>query len=148
MQNVNTTNTLYLTDNQELPIATSSPVAVNHHGLYQISSHLDELFQTLTKANISTDGLFVNADAGFYSKEFRIKCFEYGIIPNIVINPRNGNNDEIIIFDEMLYQQRYTIEISNAWLDSYRSLLNRFEATASSCKSLNYIAFMIILLKK
>lgn len=143
-----TTNALYLTDNQGLPIAISSPVAGNHHDLYQIGSHLDELFQTLTKANIPTDGLFVNADAGFDSKEFRSKCFEHGIIPNTAINPRNGNNDEIIIFDEMLYEQRYTIERTNAWMDSYRSLLNRFETTLSSWKSLNYIAFMVILLKK
>jgi len=143
-----TTNALYLTDNQGLPIAISSPIAGNHHDLYQIGNHLDELFQTLTKANISTDGLFVNADAGFDSKEFRSKCFEHGIIPNTAINPRNGNNDEIIIFDEMLYEQRYTIERTNAWLDSYRSILNRFETTSSSWKSLNYIAFIVILLKK
>ncbi len=143
-----TTNALYLTDNQGLPIAISSPVAGNHHDLYQIGNHLDELFQTLAKANIPIDGLFVNADAGFDSKEFRSKCFEYGIIPNTAINPRNGNNDEIIIFDEMLYQQRYTIERTNAWVDSYRTLLNRFDTTISSWKAFNYIAFMIIFLKK
>lgn len=143
-----TTNALYLTDNQGLPIAISSPVAGNHHDLYQIGNHLDELFQTLAKANIPIDGLFVNADAGFDSKEFRSKCFEYGIIPNTAINPRNGNNDEIIIFDEMLYQQRYTIERTNAWMDSYRTLLNRFDTTISSWKAFNYIAFMIIFLKK
>ena len=143
-----TTNALYLTDNQGLPIAISSPVAGNHHDLYQIGNHLDELFQTLAKANIPIDGLFVNADAGFDSKEFRSKCFEYGIIPNTAINPRNGNNDEIIIFDEMLYQQRYTIERTNAWVDSYRTLLNRFDTIISSWKAFNYIAFMIIFLKK
>jgi hypothetical protein len=45
-----TTNALYLTDNQGLPIAMSSPIAGNHHDLYQIDIHLDELFQTLEKA--------------------------------------------------------------------------------------------------
>lgn len=143
-----TTNALYLTDNQGIPIAISSPVAGNHHDLYQIESHLDELFQTLEKANISTAGLFVNADAGFDSKEFRNKCFEYKIIPNTASNPRNGTNDEIIIFDEMLYKQRYTIERTNAWMDSYRTLLNRFETTITSWIAFNYIAFITIFLKK
>lgn len=143
-----TTNALYLTDNQGLPIAISSPVSGNHHDLYQINSHLDELFQTVEKANIETDGLFVNADAGFDSKEFRSKCFEYGIIANTAINPRKGSNDEIILFDEMLYEQRYTIERTNAWMDSYRTLLNRFETTVSSWRAFNYIAFITIFLKK
>lgn len=143
-----TTNALYLTDNQGIPIAISSPVSGNHHDLYQIETHLGELFQTLKRARIATDGLFVNADAGFDSKEFRSKCFEYGIIPNTAINPRNGASDEAIIFDEMLYQQRYTIERANAWIDSYRTLLNRFETTVSSWIAFNYIAFMTIFLKK
>lgn len=143
-----TTNALYLTDNQGIPIAISSSMAGNHHDLYQIDIHLDELFQTLEKAGISTDGLFINADAGFDSKEFRNKCFEYGIITNTAINLRNGNSHDIVIFDEILYEQRYTIERTNAWIDSYRTLLNRFDTTISSWISFNYIAFMVILLKK
>lgn len=143
-----TTNALYLTDNQGIPIAISSPVSGNHHDLYQIEDRLSELFQTLEKASILTDGLFVNADAGFDAKEFRATCSEYGIIPNTAINPRNGLNDETIIFDEELYEQRYTIERTNAWMDSYRTLLNRFETTVSSWKAFNYIAFITIFLKK
>lgn len=143
-----TTNALYLTDNQGIPIAISSPKSGNHPDLYQIDCRLDELFQTLEKADIATNGLFVNADAGFDSKDFRNKCYEYGIIPNIAINHRNGNNDEIIVFDQMLYEQRYTIERTNAWMDSYRTLLNRFETTISSWKAFNYIAFITIFLKK
>ncbi len=102
----------------------------------------------MTKAHIATDGLFVNADAGFDSKEFRSKCFEYGIIPNTAINPRNGTNNEVGIFDKTLYEQRYTIERTNAWMDSYRTLLNRFETTISSWRAFNYIAFITIFLKK
>lgn len=143
-----TTNALYLTDNQGIPIAISSPVSGNHHDLYDIDNHLDELFQTLKRAKISTHGLFINADAGFDSKDFRSKCFEYGMVPNTAINPRNGSNDEIIIFDEMLYENRYTIERTNAWIDAYRTLLNRFDTTVSSWKAFNYIAFIIIFLKK
>ena len=143
-----TTNALYLTDNQGIPIAISSPVSGNHHDLYQIEDRMDELFQTLEKANIATEGLFINADAGFDSKEFRGKCCEYGIVPNTAINPRNGTSDDMIIFDEMLYEQRYTIERTNAWMDSYRTLLNRFDTTITSWIAFNYIAFITIFLKK
>ena len=33
-------------------------------------------------------------------------------------------------------------------MDSYRSVLNRFDTTLSSWKAWNYIAFILILLKK
>lgn len=50
--------------------------------------------------------------------------------------------------DELLYKQGYCIERTNAWMDSYRNVLNRFDKTLSSWKAWNYIAFMLILLKK
>ena len=142
-----TTNSLYFTDNLGLPIAISSPVSGNHHDLYEIEERLDELFTTLRKASINTDGLFTNADAGFDSKKFRDKCSEYGIIANTALKPRNGGENQEILFDDELYEKRYTIERTNAWLDSYRTLLNRFETTVACWKSLNYKAFMIILFK-
>jgi hypothetical protein len=48
----------------------------------------------------------------------------------------------------MLYKERYSIERTNAWMDSFRSILNRFDVTLTSWESFNYIAFMVILLKK
>ena len=69
-----TTNSLYFTDSQGLPLAMSSAVAGNHHDLYQIEISLLELFGTLSKTRISLDGLFVNADSGFDCKVFRETC--------------------------------------------------------------------------
>jgi len=54
----------------------------------------------------------------------------------------------MIIFDEMLYENRYTIERTNAWMDYCRTLINRFETTVSSWKPFNYITFFTIFLKK
>ena len=116
-----TTNSLYLTDRQGLPLALSSPVAGNHHDLYNIEVALNDLFETLSKAGILVDGLFANADSGFDSKDFREECLEKGIYPNVAFNYRNGNNnDERYLLDDLLYQERYSIERTNAWMDSYR----------------------------
>jgi transposase len=144
-----TTSSLYLTDRQGLPLALSSPVAGNHHDLYQIEIALDDLFGTVSKAGILLDGLFANADSGFDSENFRKTCLKKGIFPNVAFNYRNGtNNDEIYLLDELLYEERYSIERTNAWMDSYRSVLNRFDTTTDSWESFNYIAFIVILLKK
>jgi transposase len=101
-----TTNALYLTDNQGLPLALSSPTAGNHHDLYEIEERLDELFSTLSKAAISVDGLFVNADAGFDSVSFKDKCIQHGVIANTALNQRNGDkNEDIILY---IINEKYT----------------------------------------
>lgn len=144
-----TTNSLYLTDRQGLPLALSSPEAGNHHDLYEIEHSLGELFGTLSAANILLDGLFINADSGFDSLKFRQTCNSWGVFANAAFNYRNGHNNESnYLLDELLYKERYAIERTNAWMDSYRTILNRFDTTASSWKSFNYITFIVILLKK
>lgn len=144
-----TTNALYFADSQGLPLSMSSAVAGNHHDLYQIETSLPKLFEPLAKAGIHLDGLFVNADSGFDSNIFREICLRKGIIPNVDFNYRNGGNkEECHILDELLYKGRITIERTNAWLDSFRTILNRFDFTTSSWEAFNYIAFAVILLKK
>jgi len=143
-----TTNALYFTDRQGLPLAISNPVVGNHHDLYNIEVSLNELFRTLTLADIKLDGLFINVDAGVDSKEFRETCFKHGVFANVDVNIRNGEVNDDKLLDELLYKERYSIERTNAWLDSFRTLLNRFDTSVSSWKAFNYIAFMVILLKK
>ncbi len=94
------------------------------------------------------DGLFMNADTGFDADNLRRKCEEKGIIANIARNKRNSSADDDNYFDEKLYKQRYSIERINAWLDSFRSLLNRFDTSLSSWIGFNYLAFIIIGIKK
>ncbi|KAA6305939.1 hypothetical protein EZS27_042407, partial [termite gut metagenome] len=143
-----TTNALYLTDRQGLPLAISTPVAGNHHDLYNIEKSLNELFTTLDMANINTDGLFVNPDSGFDSKKFRKTCHKHGVFANVDFNYRNGEIDDDKLLDEFLYKERSSIERTNAWIDSFRTLINRFDTTLSSWLSFNYISFMVILLRK
>jgi transposase len=143
-----TTNALYLTDRQGIPLAMSEPVAGNHNDLYNIEVQFEVVTATLEKADIPVQGLFPNADAGFDSKDFRRSCAEKEINANICFNKRNGNTDRDEYFDQDLYDERYAVERTNAWMDSYRSLLNRFDTTTESWKGFNYLAFIVIALKK
>lgn len=70
------------------------------------------------------------------------------IIANICPNKRNGQNKEDDYFDEQLYKERYTIDRTNAWIDNFRSLLNRFDTTLSSWMAWYFMAFIVIGLKK
>lgn len=144
-----TTNALYLTDRQGVPLAMSEPVPGNHHDLFEIEVQVEVVTATLEDAQISVGGLFMNADAGFDSKDFRSACAKKEINANICFNKRNGSADHRDeYFDQELYDERYAVERTNAWMDSFRSLLNRFDTTVASWKGFNYLAFMVIALKK
>jgi len=144
-----TTNSLYLTDRQGIPLAMSEPISGNHNDLHQIEVQFEVVTATLEQAEISIEGLFLNADAGFDSKNFRNTCDTKQIHANVCFNKRNGkiaHRDEY--FDQDLYDHRFAVERTNAWMDSFRSLLNRFDTTVESWKGFNYLAFFVIALKK
>lgn len=89
------------------------------------------MLENIRSPNISTEGLFLNADAGFDTKEFRLSCFTNDIIGNIDINKRNGQQDDNL-FDELLYKSRFVIERTNAWLDAFKAILVRFETNKTN----------------
>jgi transposase len=145
----NSCNSLFLADNQGLMLACSYPVAGQHHDLFQIKQVLEELSGLLKEAGLETKGLFLNADAGFDSQEFRQQCSELKIEANIACNPRNSPpKEEYIYFDGVLFKRRNVIEQANAWLDSFKALLIRFETKAQHWLALHFLAFTVQLIRK
>jgi hypothetical protein len=78
-----TTNTLYLGDNQVQMLYCASPQESQHDDLFQLQALFEEICQFLTAVGIDVKGLFLNADAGFDSKEFRAICEQKEITANI-----------------------------------------------------------------
>lgn len=144
-----TTNSLYLTDRQGLPLSMSEPVAGNHNDLYNIDVRFEEVTATLEQAKIDVTGLFLNADAGFVLRTSEVLAIKSKSTPTYCFNKRNGNSDDRDnYFDQELYDERYAVERTNAWMDSYRSLLNRFDTSTESWKGFNYLSFIVIAVKK
>lgn len=143
------TNFLYLCDKQGILIAISEPISGEHHDLAEIKRQFEQLITWLDQANIRTEGLFLNADAGFDSQECRQICSQHHIEANIAFNKRNGtteNRNEY--FDELLYENRYVIERAFAWLDAFKALLIRYETTANNWLNLNIIGMIVCFLRK
>ncbi|HKG67677.1 MAG TPA: IS5/IS1182 family transposase, partial [Segetibacter sp.] len=46
------------------------------------------------------------------------------------------------------YKERYVIERTNAWLDSFKTLLIRFEKNINSWMAQHFMAFSVLLLRK
>ncbi len=145
-----TTNLLFLADNTGQPLACASPQAGNHHDVFDIETSFAELCALVEEAQISLEGVFLNADSGFDAKRLREECFRRGIEANIALNPRSGERDEKedVYFDAELYRQRTAIERTNSWLDSFKTLLVRFETSAENWLAFHYLAFAVLLLRK
>lgn len=142
-----TSNLLILTDNQGIPLACSDPIEGNHNDAFNLVPTVQKMIAGLESSAIRTDGLFLNADSGFDTEEFRGYCSEVEIIGNIDRNKRNGATDEHL-FDDLLYRCRFVVERTNAWMDAFKAVLIRFETNAVHWKALNLLAFCIILLRK
>lgn len=145
-----TTNMLFLTDRQGIPLACSDPMSGEHHDVFNIEENINKITETLQKAGISTEGLFLNGDAGFDADTLREICSRHGIITNIVKNKRNGHasDNDGYLFDSELYEERFAVERTNAWIDGFKSLLVRYETNAKHWSGLHYLAFSFILLRK
>ena len=129
-----TTNAIYFTDRHGLPLAISEPMEGNHNDVFEIEKSMTVIFSTITSAGISVDGIFNNADAGFDCADFRRVYNAHGVIANVAENPKYDHEDADSCFEEEMYKERYVIEKSNAWMDSFRTLLLCHDTTASSWK--------------
>ncbi len=144
-----TTNTLIITDSQGIPVACSNPIAGNHNDAFNLVKTFSKMIHSIQLAGIPINGLFLNADSGFDTTDFRSYCYENEIFDNIDKNKRNGDFYESkTVFDELLYKTRFVIERTNAWLDAFKAILIRFETNDLHWKGLFLLAFSVILLRK
>jgi hypothetical protein len=113
----NTTNALCVSHNQGVMLAMSTPQEGQDHDLYEIQTLFEEICTLLKQAGINLKGLFLNADPGFDSSEFRKACQQAQMMANIKPNPKNQAHQEnqpyqsdTHIFDEQLYKDRSVVD--------------------------------------
>ena len=145
-----TTNALFFTDKNGLPLMMSEPQAGNHNDVYEIKVLFKQMCSLLETAGIRLKGVFMNADAGFDVAALRQACADKEIEANINDNPRSSDDlsEAYRYFDEELYKERFVIERTNAWLDGFKGLLMRFEKKIQSWMTQHFMAFAVILLRK
>lgn len=93
---------------------------------------------------------FFIADAGFDCQELRRTVQRFGMRAVIKINTRNSKfvkRGRKTFFDETLYKTRYVNERSFAWMDSFRTLLVRFDTTTESWLNWHYLAGFLLYAK-
>jgi len=133
------------THSQGTPLACSDLVDGNHNDAFKLTSTIEKIIASIQSYKIATDGLFLNANAGFDVENFRVYCYQHEIVDNIDLNRRNGDMGEHLFY-ELLYKCRFVVERTNAWMNAFKAVMNRFKTMAVHWKALNLIAFCVILL--
>ena len=87
------------------PWPCPSPWRAGHNVLFDIEVQFEGVTATPQGADIPVEGLFMNADAGFDSREFREICAQKEINANICSDKRTGSKDRDGYFDKELYDQ-------------------------------------------
>jgi transposase len=145
-----TSNVLIMTDGRGIPIAISGIQSGNHNDLYQIVGQFSDMIKSLNRCSIVVQNSLLNADKGFDSKKLRRACRRRNIVPNIKENIRNRKKPKRgrkRFFNENVYKKRFVNERAFAWLDSFRTLLTRFDKLDETWLNWHYLAFTLILIK-
>jgi transposase len=149
-KSANTSNMLCISDANGILLMASKPISGNRHDSTDFEENMKHIASMAQEMGISLDGLFLNADAGFDNAEVRRVLDIHQIQANIAQNPRSGNAylERDDYFDELLYQARFVIERSFAWIDGQKALMTRYEKTARNWFSMNMLGFLTILERK
>jgi transposase len=145
-----TSNVLIMTDGAGIPISIGSVQGGNHNDLYEIIPEFSAMMKSLSRCAITVQNSILNADKGFDSKKLRRACQRRGIVPNIKENSRNRKKNKRgrkRFFNHDVYKRRFVNERTFAWLDSFKTLLVRFDKLDENWINWHYLAFTIILLK-
>ena len=107
---------LILTDSNGIPLACSDPVAGNHNDAFELVETFEQMVSDIKLSDIRTDGLFLNADAGFDTTDFRQCCDRNEIIDNI-----DQNKKEISLQSRTFFMWRADSRHSWELFPRYRS---------------------------
>jgi hypothetical protein len=86
----------------------------------------------------------------FDAQNLRVACANREINANIGVNLRSANEQPIdwVYFDEERNKRRPVIEHANAWLDSFKTLLVRYETNVGNWFSFHWLAFVVFFLRR
>lgn len=118
----------------------------NNNDLNSIKSY--ENFFIKIQDQIKDKKIYLLADSGYDSKEFKNLCHKYNLIAVIGINNRNSkvkkSMDEI---NSLIYKTRYKIEKVFAWVKSFKAIKLRNDIKNFTWNSKVFFSFFLINMK-
>ena len=145
-----TSNVLIMTDGRGIPIAIGGIQTGNHNDLHKAAVQFSDMIKSLNNCGIIVQNSILNTGKGLDNNKLRRACRRRNIEPNIKENIRNRKKPKPgrkRFFNENVYKRRFVNERTFAWLDSFRTLLVRFDKLDLNWLNWHYLAFALILIK-
>lgn len=125
---------------------------VNNHDNILLPESIDGLADFALLINLNLGGSYFTLDSGFDSDYNKWLIRFHRMIPVIKPNRRGTKDQEKIErmfddFDENIYKERYKIERTFAWQDTYRKLVIRYEKLESTHTGFKYLAYSMMNLR-
>lgn len=128
--------------------------AVQHHDSTCLAEGLDRLTTLAELLELDIKDSFVTLDPGFDSEGTEEEIEMHDLRPAIKPNPRGTKSEtklheQFERFDEIkhIYKERYKVERSFAWEDTYRRLVTRYERLDVIHEGFKFLAYSMINLR-
>lgn len=125
---------------------------VNEHDTILLREGVDGLADFASLIGLDLQDSYMTLGSGFDSVYNKWLIRSHDMIPVIKPN-RRGTKDEQKLeqmyadFNEPIYQQRFKIERTFAWQDTYRKLVIRYEKLEATHTGFKYLAYSMINLR-
>jgi transposase len=122
--------------------------AGNEHDSLHFAAVADKIELKGIKGRLKRRPCEINADAAFDTEDIRIYLRKRGIKANIPVNKRNRKQPKLgrpFRFDKVSYATRAAVERFNAWIESFKRILVRFERLKETFLAFVNLACMMIL---
>ncbi len=104
----------------------------------------------MKRGGLAYTGALFNADKSFDTWAARKMLWNHGVIPNVAENKRNRTSikrGRKRSFNKDVHKDRFAIERTFAWIDTFRTLLIRFERKDVYWLAFHYLACTLINLR-
>lgn len=139
-------------DNHGFVIAPLVVRPVNVHDNVLLPDSIDRFTDFASLIGLELSGSYLTLDSGFDSEHTKWLIRYHDMVPVIKPN-RRGTKDEQKLetmyadFNEPVYKQRYKVERTFAWQDTYRKLVIRYERLEATHTGFKCLAYSMINLR-
>lgn len=122
---------------------------MNQQDIVILPEGFSKLISFTTSIGLNLQGTSLTLDTGFDSKKNKDLIKEHKLIP--VIKPNRRNTKDLVAialmylyFDEELYKERYKVERTFGWQDTYRRLAISYDILEETRLGFRHLAYAMI----
>ena len=140
---------MILTDNHGFIIGSITIKPVNRQDTTLLPKAFSDVIAFSKRIGMDLSGDALTLDSGFDAKVNHKLIREHGLIPVIHPNRRNAKEPIVIArmfrwFDKEIYKERYKVERTFGWQDTYRKLALSYDKLKETRLGFRHLAYSMI----